>query len=549
MELISQHTKKIMEGCKERARDAGLSFQTETLEYIVTNRDLLELSPKNMIPTLYDYWVHDVDVMKEKGKYELYPQNPYETVINTRPAISFYNDNNPDWLNVMIFYHVLAHIDFFQNNLYYRHTWYEDFAGQALSDKRAIAMLRSEKGRWVDYVIEFARGIDNLVDYYGFLSEADEHEGTNTSKRIDYYLDVFLQSVKKTGVTEYLKELDRYNETVSQYGTVAESVFFSSVAAKYPEFEALFVKHRNSREKQASGDIIGFLEAHSPFLLKEENRWMTTVMEIVRKTSLYFQPQIRTKIMNEGWASYWHDRLFLKDDRIKGNEITYACVNAKVTSLPRVGLNPYALGMRLFSYIEEAAAKGRFSYDFQRLAGKKERDDFDRKTDGGIGALFKVREDLNDFLFINDFVDQDFVDLHKIFVAGKRPNQEKGVWEYYIKSRKAADYREMLLDSLYHPPCVKISEEKSKEGVLYLDHRFEQKPLVQEFIANTLMGVEYLWGGPVKLETTELAPESTPAELPFPYGMGQGEDERETTYTMRRVVYTMDTRKLVKTLL
>ena len=45
MELINQHTKKIMEGCKERARDAGLSFQDETLEYIVTNRDLLELDP------------------------------------------------------------------------------------------------------------------------------------------------------------------------------------------------------------------------------------------------------------------------------------------------------------------------------------------------------------------------------------------------------------------------------------------------------------------------------------------------------------------------
>jgi hypothetical protein len=90
-----------------------------------------------MIPTLYDYWVHDVEVLKEKGKYELYPGNPYETVINTRPAISFYNDNNPDWLNVMIFYHVIGHIDFFQNNLYFRHTWDYDFNGEALSDKRA----------------------------------------------------------------------------------------------------------------------------------------------------------------------------------------------------------------------------------------------------------------------------------------------------------------------------------------------------------------------------------------------------------------------------
>ena len=71
----------------------------------------------------------------------------------------------------MIFYHVLGHIDFFQNNLYFRHTWDDDFAGRALADKRAIARLRSEHGRWVDYVIEFARGMDNLVDFHGLVSE------------------------------------------------------------------------------------------------------------------------------------------------------------------------------------------------------------------------------------------------------------------------------------------------------------------------------------------------------------------------------------------
>ena len=65
-----------MEGCKERARDAGLRFEDETLEYIVTNRDLLELSPKVMIPTLYDYWVHDVEVLQEQGPLRAVPQQP-----------------------------------------------------------------------------------------------------------------------------------------------------------------------------------------------------------------------------------------------------------------------------------------------------------------------------------------------------------------------------------------------------------------------------------------------------------------------------------------
>ena len=77
MQLVDQHTKNIMEGCKERALDAGLSFSTETLEYIVTNADLIELTPKNMIPTLYDYWLQDIDVLRGKGEYEVYPNNPY----------------------------------------------------------------------------------------------------------------------------------------------------------------------------------------------------------------------------------------------------------------------------------------------------------------------------------------------------------------------------------------------------------------------------------------------------------------------------------------
>ena len=92
MELIDQHTKKIMEGCKERALDAGLKFDKATLEYMVTNTDLLELSPKNMITTLYDYWLQELEVLRSKGEYEYYPNNPFETVINTRPAISFYNN-------------------------------------------------------------------------------------------------------------------------------------------------------------------------------------------------------------------------------------------------------------------------------------------------------------------------------------------------------------------------------------------------------------------------------------------------------------------------
>ena len=56
------------------------------------------------------------------------------------------------------------------------------------------------------------------------------------------------------------------------------------------------------------------------------------------------------------------------------------------------------------------------------------------------------------------------------------------VWEYYVKSRKAKDYREMLFDHLYHPPHIEIKADRSKSGSLYLMHNFEGKPLVKEYI-------------------------------------------------------------------
>lgn len=435
MELINQHTKRIMEGCKERARAAGLSFTDESLEYIVTNRDLLELSPKVMIPTLYDYWVHDVEVLREQGKYELYPGNPYETVINTRPPISFYNDNNPDWLNVMIFYHVLAHIDFFQNNLYFRHTWDYDFTGQALSDKREIAKLRAEKGRWVDYVIEFARSIDNLVDFHGELAGLFTVPGAACSARLDYYFDLFLQAEKKLPVSDYIKEVNRYNDCLKTYGELGEKTFFAEAERRYPELEAHFARAQE-HHPPPKRDLLRFLLDKSEFLARDENIWMRSILEIIRKTSIFFQPQIRTKILNEGWASYWHETLFLQDDRIRRHEVDFARVHAGVTSMPRVGMNPYALGMRLFAHVEEQADKGRISFDFQRLTDADSRKRFDTSASSGRDFIFKVRENLSDFLFLKNYLDQDFIDRHKLFVAGKRLDQQRMVWQYYVKSRK-----------------------------------------------------------------------------------------------------------------
>ncbi|KMQ50262.1 SpoVR-like protein [Chitinispirillum alkaliphilum] len=544
MELVDQKTKSIMEGCKERAYDAGLSFDNQTLEYIVTNRDLIELTPKYMIPTLYDYWVHDVEVLKEKGRYELYPNNPYETVVNTRPAISFYNDNNPDWMNVMIFYHVLAHIDFFQNNYSFQNTWDYDFTGQALSDKRTISKLRSEKGHWVDYVIEFARSIDNMADYYSELSKFDGVTPGHRNNMLDYYFDIFLQKEKCVPMTEYVKEVERYNKCKKETTELGEQTFFADVNIKYPEFSSMFERYAsNPRDEKL--DLLQYIMEKSEFLNKHSNVWMKSVIEIVRKTSLFFQPQIRTKIMNEGWASYWHEKLFLSDDRIIGHESDFARLHAGIASMPRVGLNPYALGIRIFHYIEELGDTGKNTRAFDMLTGVKDRNKYDQKLNNGNELIFEVRKALSDYLFIENYIDQDFVNKHNLFIAGKRINQERMVWEYYVKSKKASDYKKMLQDQLYHPPSITVDAERHSNNILYLDHKFEGKPLVNEYISNVMLGLEYLWGGPVQLETSEVEKNNSGAGR---FGRRpENEENRETQW--QRVLYTMKDKKLSRKVL
>ena len=271
---------------------------------------------------------------------------------------------------------------------------------------------------------------------------------------------------------------------------------------------------------------------------------MKSIIEVVRKTSLFFQPQIRTKIMNEGWASYWHETLFLQDDRINGHEVDFARVNAGVTTMPRVGLNPYALGMRLFYFIEEIIDQGKLSWDFERMKDAHLRDKFDTRTGNGRSFIFFLRENFNDFTFINQFVNQDFINRNNLFVAGRRLNEARMVWEYYVKSRSAQDYRNMLLDSLYHPPHIVLNHEKGEaSNTLYLEHRFEGKPLLKDYIANTMLGIEYLWGGPVTLDTHEVKSVRQISEPPQ-HAAHAAEPSNQPRIEWEHVIYTMKDRRL-----
>jgi stage V sporulation protein R len=170
----------------------------------------------------------------------------------------------------------------------------------------------------------------------------------------------------------------------------------------------------------------------------------------------------------------------------------------------------------------------------QKIENSQERENINLKTGKGRDAIFDLRKNFSDFMLINTFTDQDFTDKHQLFTVGKRLNPQKRVIEYFIKSKKAEDYKKMLIDSLYHPPRIEVMEEKTNADNLYLQHYFEGKPLYRQYIAETLIGIEFLWGGQVQLETTEV-------HRPKPNRSGE---EKDLEY--RKVIYTVKNRKVEK---
>ena len=112
----------------------------------------------------------------------------------------------------------------------------------------------------------------------------------------------------------------------------------------------------------------------------------------------------------------------------------------------------------------------------------------------------------------------------------------------------------MVGEKLYHPPHVTVDLAKTGQDALYLVHHFEGKPLVRDYVHNTLLGVEYLWGGKVHARDHrgEVDRQARPeAARPSPPCRGWGQVDRaaEPEIQWQRVRYTMKDRKLSKGLI
>jgi stage V sporulation protein R len=97
---------------------------------------------------------------------------------------------------------------------------------------------------------------------------------------------------------------------------------------------------RNPPEPQK--DVLSFLLQNAPL-----EQWQFDVLSIVRDEAYYFAPQAQTKIMNEGWASYWHSKIMTQKALRDSEVIDFAHNHAGTMATQPGRINPYKVGIEL----------------------------------------------------------------------------------------------------------------------------------------------------------------------------------------------------------
>lgn len=457
------------------ADDFGLDYFTQVFE-LVDYRQMCEIASYGGFPVRYPHWRFgmEYDHMLKSHTYGL--SKVYELVINTDPCYAYLLEGNSQVDQKLVMAHVYGHNDFFKNNHYFSRTDRRMIDVMANNASRVRRYMDRHGVSSVESFIDTCLSIDNLIDPWAVFREPprkskDDEDGS---------LDVDDRVGRLTSVRGYLEDY------INPPDFVAEQ------------------RQRHKEQKEASKrkiprhperDVLGFLLQHAPL-----ESWEADILGIIREEAYYFLPQMQTKIMNEGWASYWHSRIMTEKALEASEIIDYADVAASVFSTAPGQLNPYKLGVELFRNIEERWNMGQFGPEWDNCNDMQKRASWNKELGLGRQKIFEVRRLYNDVTFIDEFFTLDFCREQKFFTFAE--NRRTGQLE--IESREFEKIKTKMLDQLTNfgqPFIYVVDANYLNRGELLLGHRHEGTDLKLDYARDTLRNLERIWRRPVSLIT------------------------------------------------
>jgi stage V sporulation protein R len=457
------------------ARGYGLDF-FETIFEVIDADDLNEIAAYGGFPTRYPHWSFGMAYEELRKGYDYGLSKIYEMVINNDPCYAYLMRSNHEVDQKLVMAHVYGHCDFFKNNSYFAHT----------------------SRKMMDEMANHGARIRRYVEKYG----EDEAEAfLDRCMSIDDLIDVHSTAIRRRGdSTRYdfaEKEDDDVKLTRFKSKEYMDDYINPRAALKAEEEE-----QRRQREQSAKNfpehpekDVLLFLIEHAPL-----KGWQRDVLSIVRDEAYYFAPQGQTKVLNEGWASFWHSTIMTQKVMTPAEVIDYADHHSGTMATSGARLNPYKLGIELLRDIEHRWNTGKFGKEYEECDDLDARRKWDKKLGLGRQKIFEVRRVHNDITFIDTFLTEDFCREHKMFSYAFQDQ----TGQYVIESREFAKIKQRLLFSLTNagrPWIYVVDGNYRNRGELLLYHQHNGIDLRQDWAADTLAHIQVIWGRPVHLKT------------------------------------------------
>ncbi|OGZ57810.1 MAG: hypothetical protein A3F94_01745 [Candidatus Spechtbacteria bacterium RIFCSPLOWO2_12_FULL_38_22] len=465
---------------KEIASENGL-ITTDILFELVSPQRMIEAMAYNF-PTNYSSWDHGRDYDRQRTIYDYSGTGiPYEVVWNFNTPRAFLVDTNPFALNVLILCHVYAHVDFFLGStLLQKSRAMGDMAQEAREAEKRFRGYEAKYGRdELERTIEAAKAIQWLQDPDPYAQDVDEEE-----------LRQHLIRLKQ-------EELRRFQDLRTQTGGRG----ISGKDIERVEAELKKIKYRTPVVDEH--DLLRYIIGHSPKPLRD---WQKDVLSVIRLQARYLGPQMRTKLLNEGWATYWHTRIMrqLFEEGLLTDEEhgIYNEYHKNVLTKNRTRFNWYRVGLHLFEYVEERWNRGQFGRKYKESEDPHKRSDWDSGAGMGREKIFEVRTHFTDRMAIEEFFTEEFMRQEELYIWGEMLLNDEVV--YVIIEDDLEKIRKILLrqHTLYNIPLIFVKDGNAfGSSGLYLVHEYTGFELNEVFETGALEYVQYLWGKTVNLET------------------------------------------------
>ena len=324
-ELLERYDQVI----SQTAAEFGLDTYPNQIE-IINSEQMLDAYASAGLPLGYPHWSYGKAFIRHEQAYRKgYQGLAYEIVINSSPCIAYLMEENSLMMQAL----VIAHASYGHNSFFKGNYLFKQFT-------QADAIL--------DYLVFARRYVMECEQRYGMAEVEELLDSSHALMEygVDRYKRPQPQSAKekearRTEIEEH--ERRQFNDLWRTLPQPAPASAAAAAAAVFPE--------------EPEENVLYFVEKHSPRLAP----WQRELVRIVRKLSQYFYPQTQTKVMNEGWATFWHytliNRLYEKKLVDDAFMLEFLHIHTNVVSQRGFdqegyhGMNPYALGFAMMQDI------------------------------------------------------------------------------------------------------------------------------------------------------------------------------------------------------